>query len=208
MKKTKPYIFIFLFIIFYFYNNYSATPINYFLNDSWEFVEYTFIIKPEKKLKSFKNRLIRWPTSLLVAIMSFYAINSALEEEDDDDFDNKNPLLNDDSIIKPTIYTVGTIVPTYLFYKLITNYALNIIEVNTLDEFLSSWPKNKEFVPEQLKKALDETYNNYYLKYTEEYKRAAPEIISLIKKAIYEHFPEKYLKYNKRSLFDLHVLIN
>lgn len=165
----------------------------------WEFLEDTFIIRPESQLSNLSGRSICWGIPALAGLSSLYVANKLTTPKQETD----SWLLEPESEpINPKIRALlvsGTALLTGLIsYKIVNNMYRNKVELRALEQFVASWPENKNYTPSQLHSFFDSLHRTYTTNMSSFYEEAE-EVILAIKATIYDHFPTKYAKKDKQS---------
>ena len=168
----------------------STSPLkSLFIGREWEFMEDTFIIKPDleqNKISSHLKRNIR-PLALACAIgAGIYAGSSYVPEVLGNGF-------------KAQDFTAYVGAPLFAILAGLASrkFGSSMIEIaadfKAVEEFVKYWPENKPFTPTQ----FHSTFDSYYALYCTDpknstLKKDSYELIRLVRRALFEHFPNKY----------------
>ncbi|MEX0940560.1 MAG: hypothetical protein WDZ41_04325 [Candidatus Babeliales bacterium] len=155
-----------------------------FKNREWEYMDYTFIIKPNKELYSLKSKLKLAAATFGGFISSVFGTLIYVIETN-----QLNRLENDKKFEKAIdmpclIATCGTLLG-YLWYL------PKSIMFNALKNFIKQWPANKNITPNELHDLFDELYQLYKTDY-KKFKKVASDSLYIIRQAIELHFPKRY----------------
>ncbi|MEX0939893.1 MAG: hypothetical protein WDZ41_00870 [Candidatus Babeliales bacterium] len=177
-------------IIGTFHQSYTVDPIKeLFINQPWDFMEYTFIINAQKESTTILNYFKRYLPTLSVGITAGYATDMLSL--------NYIPKQKDDVQYQLLARTFGvplsTILSGYGVYRIVNHAIEYRINYKILKKFIKHWSTNKPFTPATLQPSFETLYG-IYSKHgaTKKFNKIAPEMINLIHQAIYKHFPEKY----------------
>ena len=175
-----------------------------FRGKPWEFMEYQFVIKPARELQSWSHWAKKWTAASAAGALGKMQSGPIYDWVAKKYYYKK--VSNQPDISKLSTAIVATIVPMFIVNKLINHYTEQHLDFKGLKQFLAEWDENKEYIPDDLQETFDGLYEIYEYKDGKEMlEEMGPEMINLIKKSIYEHFPKKYevrLKYEDEKFWD------
>lgn len=176
----------------------NAVPLHQLFNTPWQFVEDTFITIPENKSNGFIALCVRSIVPASIGAFTAYKTYDATSQN-----------LNNHPWIRKSVTTAAGLIPAALSYHGISHLIKRNAEFKSLKKFILNWNTNKSNTPKQLQGVCDELYRLFQSD-MEQYNQEAPEALRLIKKAIFEQFPQKYshkLKALDRDFFDTKNLL-
>ena len=160
-----------------------------FANNHWGFIEDEFIIKPEQKFNQITQKIKRWLPTIASCIASGYGTDLLAQRYiPEETFGNFK--------IQAFTRVFGTpssgILSAIGMYKLVSHITKTALMLEALERFIVEWRENKQFTPQQLHESFEELHT-LYMRYGQAHLiELTPEMIRLIKNAIYHHFPHKY----------------
>ncbi len=174
----------------FFYNkNLARNPLKeLFRNREWEFLEDQFILKVEKAQNSFVSSSKINISTLAAALASgtlFYVVaEKYVPVKGYSDLPVQAATQFAGTPLIALLSSIGT-------YKLATYLVAQSISYKALEKYVSEWPENQEFTPAQFHSTFDTLYQQYHFA-RNEFNNNAPEVMRLLHRAVYEHFPSKY----------------
>lgn len=170
-------------------------------DNPWEFMEYNFIIKPEKDLNNWKNFFIKLGAGAAVGFGGFKLASWS------DEATIRNGILNSASDRWKNAGSVAykstlTTLPAVLTFIGVHNTIKNSLDFRVFSEFIKSWPKYRVHTPSELYESLDQAYDVYKTD-ASRFGSESKEVIDFIKERIYKKFGKKY-DYNG-NFFDARI---
>ncbi|MGE0009826.1 MAG: hypothetical protein AB7F19_04730 [Candidatus Babeliales bacterium] len=189
MNKYIIHIHIFLLTVFC-----SASPAvdpikALFANRPWDFVEQIFVIEPHAQLNAFSSSMKRWIPALAAGTAAGYgtyklAEHAILEQQETfkwKEFTQK--------VGSPIVGVIGL----SAVYRVARAYTERSIDLQVLTQFIVEWEENKQYTPIELHESCDALYQLFMQEgATARYNEVAHKIAPILKRTIYQHFPNKY----------------
>ncbi len=162
--------------------------------DSWRFIEYNLITKPNSLNK--KANILR----LLPAYLGGAAFGIITKPAN---------LLN--NFIRDTYgefsekernYTIGitSILGASLIYGIVDTIIQHEVDLQMIHAFIIQWPKNKKYTPKQLHTIFNDVYDMYLFDpYSYKYYHNALDALVIARNNIYYQFPKTYGHIYKRT---------
>lgn len=161
--------------------------------NSWEFMQDTFITKPQNDLRAFSVRAGRYAAIALgtcAGVNATYAFDEWYQDKyagyslDDNGFkDNYN------NWCQKAVISAGSIGSYAISSWAVNRFMRSHFEHKALREFMAAWPQNKQFTPQTLHAAFDEVYK-LYTGNMEQFNRESSEIIRALKRQIRDNGPK------------------
>lgn len=182
----------------------AADPVKaLFENRPWYFVEQVFILESQKELETFTQNAKRWIPSLIAGTTSGIVVSSLAE--------CVLPEQSHSFRLKQYTQTVGaslvSIMSISTIYTFIRAYSERTIDLRVLTAFISEWQDNKRYTPTEWHASCDALFDLYSTDgETASFQEVAIKISPVLKRTIYEQFPERYADQLKnmeyKSVFD------
>lgn len=167
-----------------------------FVDQPWRFVEYELLIKPTKELESWHSFAKRFIPASCAATMSFYVGNKLCNvyiPETQNGFASR-------AFSKTVINPIMTLVALFGSFSWSRILAQKRIEYRAFLRFIEEWPENRTYSPDQFHASCAHLHTLLTTSgESERFKDYAQEMIPLLQKQIFEHYPETY----KHRLTDL-----
>lgn len=166
----------------------------------WEFIEDTFIAKPENAQNNLGSKATSFGLAGLGGIGGYFTgkkIYKFITKNEFDFLDSDYETERNKVKAKITGATTG-ILTGILSYQIIKQIQKNNIEYNILKDFVKNWHENKRYTPKELHQSFDQL-NNMYNNNNSRFNDHSQDAIRLIKQAVYRKFPNKYVKENNKD---------
>ncbi len=160
-----------------------------FAGRPWDFVEQIFIVEPHAELNAFTSSMKRWIPALAVGAASGYGTYTLADHA----IAEKQETFKWKQFTQTVGSPVAGLIGLSAVYRIARAYTERSIDCKVLTKFIIQWEENKIYTPIDLHESFEALHQLYVQEgATDRYIEVAHKMAPVLKRTIYQHFPDKY----------------